>query len=323
MEEKEFDSISKGFLCASAVTVGNFDGVHLGHRAIIGKVIEQAKRLELPSVVITFDPHPREVIFSGRSAPAITTFAERARLIAEMGVDFLVRINFTPDFAGKSADFFMSEVMDKLAPKVVVIGHDFRFGKDREGDRDFLDQAGAKYDFEVESVPVVEVDKKPVSSSRIRGLIQAGEMGEARSLLGVPFHLEGEVVRGHGRGKGLGFSTANLRREARLLPPDGVYAAAAEWNGHRFPAVVNIGDNPTFGDKALSIEAHIMGFSGDLYTKRIRIALFERLRGEEKFNTPEDLVAQIEKDVARTLEVLEAENIFKDGQPVSAEGETP
>lgn len=323
MEEKEFDSISKGFLCASAVTVGNFDGVHLGHRAIIGKVIEQAKRLELPSVVITFDPHPREVIFSGRSAPAITTFAERARLIAEMGVDFLVRINFTPDFAGKSADFFMSEVMDKLAPKVVVIGHDFRFGKDREGDRDFLDQAGAKYDFEVESVPVVEVDKKPVSSSRIRGLIQAGEMGEARSLLGVPFHIEGEVVRGHGRGKGLGFSTANLRREARLLPPDGVYAAAAEWNGHRFPAVVNIGDNPTFGDKALSIEAHIMGFSGDLYTKRIRIALFERLRGEEKFNTPEDLVAQIEKDVARTLEVLEAENIFKDGQPVSAEGEAP
>lgn len=323
MEEKEFDSISKGFLCASAVTVGNFDGVHLGHRAIIAKVIEQAKRLELPSVVITFDPHPREVIFSGRSAPAITTFAERARLIAEMGVDFLVRINFTPDFAGKSADFFMSEVMDKLAPKVVVIGHDFRFGKDREGDRDFLDQAGAKYDFEVESVPVVEVDKKPVSSSRIRGLIQAGEMGETRSLLGVPFHLEGEVVRGHGRGKGLGFSTANLRREARLLPPDGVYAAAAEWNGHRYPAVVNIGDNPTFGDKALSIEAHIMGFSGDLYTKRIRIALFERLRGEEKFNTPEDLVAQIEKDVARTLEVLEAENIFKDGQPVSAEGETP
>ena len=307
MEIKDFDAIPNHYLPASAVTVGNFDGVHVGHREIIRMVLNHAKMLSAPSAVITFEPHPREVIFRGQPVPAIIPLAERARLIAELGIDLLGKVNFTHAFAAQGAEEFISAMAQKLTPKVVVIGHDFRFGKDREGDEDFLRAAGARYGFEVEVVPAVEVDGKPVSSSRIRGLIQAGEMRRVRKLLGAPFHVVGEVISGHGRGRDLGFATANLKWEAKLIPPDGVYAAMAYWNDHDCPAVVNIGDNPTFGDSHVSIEAHLMGFTGDLYQKRLRIALLKRLRGEIKFNSPQALTEQIKLDVTQARDELIAE----------------
>ncbi|HUT54286.1 MAG TPA: bifunctional riboflavin kinase/FAD synthetase [bacterium] len=307
MEIKEFNSIPENFLDASAVTVGNFDGVHVGHRAIIGAVRGHARRLGAPSVLITFDPHPREVIFRGQQVPAIIPFKERTRLIAELGVDLLVKVNFTPEFAKRTAGEFVADVAAKLHPRAVVIGHDFRFGKDREGGENFLRDEGKEHGFELEVVAAVEVDGKPVSSSRIRGLIQAGEMRRVRRLLGAPFSLEGEVVAGHGRGKGMGFATANLKWEALLIPPDGVYAALAYWNGHCYPSVVNIGNNPTFGDQGVFIEAHIMDFSGDLYQKRLRIALCRRLRGEIKFSSVDALARQIKEDVKRAREELKEE----------------
>ncbi len=307
MEEICFQAARKNTLQASAVTVGNFDGVHAGHRKIMERVMDHAKRLGVPSVVMTFEPHPREVIYPGQSVPSIFPFPERVRLISDLGVDYLVKVEFTTEFASLSAKEFVSELKDKFGPRVIVLGHDFRFGKDRQGDEEFLRQAGQEYGFEVEGVPVVTVEGKPVSSTRIRGLIQAGEMQRARKLLGPPYHLQGRVIPGHGRGEGMGFPTANLSWENTLIPPEGVYAATAEWDDSLFPAVVNIGSNPTFEDQELSIEAHLMDFQGDLQDKNVRLGLIKRLRGEVKFSSPEELVEQIKKDVEQAREVLAME----------------
>jgi riboflavin kinase/FMN adenylyltransferase len=307
MKIEKFQDLPDDFLSASAVTVGNFDGVHVGHREIIRRVSGHAQKLGAPAVVVTFDPHPREVLFPGQKVPAIIPFSERVRLISDLDVDLLARVEFTREFADRTADDFIATLVKKFHPRAVVIGHDFRFGKDREGDEAFLKEAGAVHSFTVEVVGAVEVGGKPVSSSRIRGMIQAGEIRRVRKLLGSPFHVEGEVVEGRGRGRGLGFSTANLKWDAELIPPDGVYAAVAFWNDRRYPAVVNIGNNPTFGDEGKSIEAHVMGFSGDLYEKRVRLAFIRRLRGEIKFESAEALAEQIKKDVERARIEISAE----------------
>jgi len=307
MEIIDFDAAPTDFLKSSTVTIGNFDGAHLGHRAIIGKALERARVHKAPVVVVTFQPHPREVIHRGEIVPAIVPFSERARLISEMGVDCLLKVEFTPQFAEQAAEEFISKVVDKVHPKVVVIGHDFRFGKGREGDEDFLERIGKRLGFSVDSVPVIEVAGEAVSSTRIRSLVQEGDLKQANKLLGAPFSIEGAVVRGRGRGKSIGFATANLRWQTSLIPAEGVYAAVAYWNGNRFPAVVNIGDNPTFGDQELSMEAHVIGFSGDLYSKFIRLGFHRRLRGEIKFDSAEALAAQIKNDVARAREVLIAD----------------
>lgn len=304
MEILNFNRVPQGFLRASSVTIGNFDGVHIGHRAIIKQVMEYASDHSLPSVVITFDPHPREVIYKGQEVPAIVTFTERARLIEELGVDYLIKVDFTPGFASQEAEWFVEEVVSKLAPRLVVVGHDFRFGKGRRGDAELLEHVGRRFGFSVVSVPAIKVLGKPVSSTRIRGLVQAGEMSRAHLLLGTPFNIRGKVIHGHGRGKDVGFATANLSWENRLIPPEGVYAAVACWDDNRCPAVVNIGANPTFGDRAVSIEAHIMGFSGDLYEQEMRLALYQRIRGEIKFDSARQLALQIEQDVEKTRRIL-------------------
>jgi riboflavin kinase/FMN adenylyltransferase len=307
MQTLEFETIPPGFLPGSVATVGNFDGVHLGHREIIGRVLIHARELVLPAAVVTFDPHPREVIARGQIVPSISSFDERARLIAELAVDYLFKVSFTPAFAALPADRFVDDLTARLRPSVVVIGHDFRFGRDREGGEDLLRNMGHTRGFLVESVPVVEVGGVPVSSTRIRGLIQAGEMARARKLLGAPYRLEGEVVPGHGRGRGLGFATANLKIEPKLLPPEGVYAATASWDVIERPAVVNIGTNPTFADVELTIEAHILDFARDLYARRLRLSFYQRLRGEVKFKSADELREQIGQDVAQARRILAAE----------------
>ncbi len=307
MELFEFTELPVNFLSASSITIGNFDGVHLGHREIIGEAVKRAKRLDIPSVVVTFEPHPREVIFKGRRVPAIIPFSERMTLISEIGVDFLVKVDFTEEFAELTADDFLSDIQKKLHPKAIVIGHDFRFGKGREGDEEFLVEAGQARGFLVHSVPAYNMKNEPISSTRIRALIEDGDVRTAKKLLGAPFHVEGKVIRGHGRGRDLGFATANLNWEAELIPPDGVYAVVAYLDGKRCPAVVNIGTNPTFDDKVLSIEAHVLGFSGDIYKQQIRLAFYERLREEIKFKGPKELIEQIKKDVSNTREILTRE----------------
>jgi len=307
MKIMNFRDYPTGFFPESAVTIGNFDGVHVGHREIIRNLLEEAEQRRVPSVVITFDPHPREVIYEGEVVPAIIPFSERARLIEKIGVDYLAKVDFTMEFAEQTAEDFVRDLVDRMNPKVIIIGHDFRFGKGREGDEAFLREKAEEFGFDVASVPPVEVEGKTVHSTDIRRLIASGKLKRARKFLGEAFHIEGDVVHGHGRGKDLGFATANLKWDAKLLPPDGVYACVAEWNGDVFPAVVNIGTNPTFDDVALSLEAHVMGFDGDLYGKRIRLAFYRRLRGEIKFKSVTALVDQIKQDVKKAKEELRNE----------------
>jgi riboflavin kinase/FMN adenylyltransferase len=292
-----FHQVPPDFLSAAAVTVGNFDGVHIGHRAIIRAALHHGQTRKVPTVVVTFDPHPREVLVPGQTVPAITTFAERARLIGEMGVDFLFQVEFTRAFAEKSADEFIADMAAKVHPLAVVIGHDFRFGRGREGDDQFLAARGEGLGFQVQVVPAVEFEGEPVSSTRIRAMIAAGQMRRVRRLLGAPFSVTGVVVSGHGRGRELGFATANLCWENKLIPAEGVYAALAYLEDQDYPAVVNIGKNPTFDDQDLSLEAHLLDYDGDLYQRRLRVAFLRRLRGERKFDSPAALVEQIKQDV--------------------------
>ncbi len=304
MEIIELEDLKIDYLTGSVVTIGNFDGVHLGHREIFKLVTDKARALGVPAVAITFEPHPREVLNSGTTVPDILPFKERCRQIREQGIHTLVWIEFTLMFAARSAEDFMAEIESKLHPKAVVIGHDFRFGRARLGDEKFLRERGLQQGFEVETVEGQIVENELISSTRIRELIQKGNLAKAATLLGQYFQIDGEVIHGHGRGKSLGFATANLHWTTDLIPPDGVYAAWAYTNGEALPAVVNIGTNPTFDDKELAVEAHILDLDGDLYARKMRLAFVKRLREEIKFSSADELVVQIKKDVARAREIL-------------------
>ena len=291
-------------LRASALTLGTFDGVHVGHRAVFRQLLAGAKRLGVPTVAITFDPHPREVLGQERHVPDIVPFAERCRLIAGLGVDYLVWERFTRRLAARSPENFMDEVVAKFHPRLMVVGHDFSFGKGRVGDEAWLRRYGAARGFQVKALAPVRVGRELVSSSRIRALITAGEMEKAARLLGQPFTIAGRVKHGHHRGAKLGFSTANLHWSAELIPPDGVYAVRAEWRGRRYPAAANIGDNPTFHDQQLALEVHLLDFHRSLYRQTLRVEFLKRLRGEKKFPDAASLVRQIRRDVAATRRYL-------------------
>jgi riboflavin kinase/FMN adenylyltransferase len=271
------------------VAIGTFDGVHLGHREVIRG----------SDTVLTFDPHPLAVIHPEALPKLITPLSVKRDLIAGLGVDELVVIPFDPDFAGHSAEWFVEDVLAaQLGARVVAVGENFRFGKGAKGDPDFL---SGRSEFETRVIPLVEVAGETVSSSHIRGLIAAGEVDKAADFLGGPFLLEGEVVEGDRRGRELGVPTANLVPDDRYAcPGHGVYAAWA----HGYPAAVNVGIRPMFQTgRGLLIEAHLVDFDGDLYGETLRIAFVERLRGEKRFETIEELKAQMQRDIedARSL----------------------
>lgn len=284
-------------LKASGLTIGTFDGVHLGHRAIFQRLLAEAERRQVPAVAITFDPHPREVLGKQKQVPDIVPFAERCRLIGELGLDYLVWERFTRRLADRPPADFMDEVVAKFHPRVMVVGHDFSFGKGREGNETWLRRYGRDHGFRLIALPAIRVGRELVSSSRIRTLISQGRVDQARRLLGLPFTIEGRVIHGHHRGKKLGFSTANLHWAGQLLPPDGVYVVQAQWRGQWYPAVANLGTNPTFQDRKLALEVHLLDFHRRLYGQRLRVAFFKRLRGERTFPSAAALVRQIQKDI--------------------------
>lgn len=268
---------------ARRVAIGTFDGVHLGHRAVI----------EGADSVLTFEPHPLRVTRPEIAPLLITPFAVKRDLIEGLGVEELIVIDFDESFARRSAEEFIREVLiEKLGAETVSVGANFRFGMGARGDAEML---RAHSEFETRVVPLVEVDGAPVSSTRIRGLIERGEMAEARRCLGGPFLVEGTVVGGDRRGRELGFPTANLVPEPGLVAPaNGVYAAFADG----LPAAVNVGVRPTFAsDRGVLIEAHLLDFDGDLYGRTLRVAFVERLRDELRFDDVEQLVAQMREDV--------------------------
>ncbi len=282
------------------VTLGNFDGVHLGHQRIFKLLIERARQVEGTSVVYTFEPHPIKVLYPERRMPLITSYRERAALVEQMGVDVLVSAPFDRGFASQGAREFVEHILvGSIGAKEVLVGYDYAFGRNREGDIGLLRELGQKLGFKVEIVPPVMINGHAVSSSRIRAVVEEqGDVALASRMMGRAFCLEGVVVEGHKRGKSLGYPTANLRLENELLPKPGVYAVVvsiedseSSWNG-----MANLGTNPTFSETLLSFEVHIFDFQGDLYGKRLKAALVERLREERRFPSVEALMDQLSKD---------------------------
>lgn len=295
-------------LRGSIVTLGNFDGIHLGHARILEKVAERASALDLPSVVYTFEPHPVRVVAPGVSLPLITDLEDKSTLIEGFGIDYLVLARFTKEFASKHPREFVEEVVvGKLRAEEVWVGHDYSFGKGRSGTVDYLTELGGELGFEVNVIPAFRIDGEIVSSSRIRELVGEGRVDRAAKLLGRNYRIKGTVVRGRDVGKALGFPTANLEVENELVPAEGVYAAWAVVDGRRMEAVVNIGTAPTFDRGERTVETHLMDFDRDLYGARVALEFAKRLRSERTFESKEALAAQIKKDTAEALEILRKE----------------
>ena len=282
----------------AVVTVGAFDGVHVGHRKILETVRVAAAHTGARPVLLTFHPHPREVLFR-EEAPLLTTPEERAALAAALGIDAVVLLAFTREVAAQTAEAFVDEVLrGRLGLKTLVVGHDHAFGANRSGNLETFRRLGAARGFAVERVEAALYEGEPVSSSRVRRALQAGAVAEAAAMLGRPYTLAGRIVEGERRGRVLGFPTANLQPEpaARLTPAPGVYAVECAWPGGRRWGMMNIGYRPTFDGRTLSREAHLFDFDGDLYGAPFTAAFHARIRSEERFASVEALTAQLRRD---------------------------
>jgi riboflavin kinase/FMN adenylyltransferase len=292
----------------SAITIGVFDGVHRGHQAIIGHLVKRAKDLGVRSVVITFDPHPAEVVRPGSHPAVLTEPARKAELIEELGVDVLCVVPFTQDFSRLPAEEFVHDALvEKMHAALVVVGENFRFGHKAAGNVPLLERLGRTFGFAVEGAPLVSANDTDTvfSSTYIRSCIDAGDVRAATAALGRPHRLEGIVVRGDQRGREIGFPTANLMvHRYAAVPADGIYAAWVIRRGERLQAAISIGTNPTFSGRERRVEAYILDFDGDVYGERVAFDFVERLRDMQRFDGVEPLVAQIAEDVAQTREAL-------------------
>ncbi len=289
------------------VALGNFDGVHLGHRTIFERTIERARRSGSEAVAFTFWPHPISVLFPERSPRMITSLARRLAALRSTGLDGVVVRRFTREFAALSPEEFVRDwLVGRLGVSAVVVGYNVTFGHERRGTPPRLAELGAGSGFEVEIVSPVEVGALAASSSEVRRRILEGDVAAAARLLGRPHSLVGLVRAGDRRGRTIGFPTANVLPRGGMLPPDGVYAVRVGIAGEppRRPGVANLGSNPTFGPGARRLETHLFDFDGDLYGRRIEVALEARLRGEAKFDSVERLVAQIREDAAAARQML-------------------
>lgn len=285
------------------LTIGNFDGVHYGHRALLGRVRDEAARLGVPACVYTFEPPPRRVLQPEQSPPRILNLEDKVALLGQAGIDHVVVERFDLELAAQSPEWFATEILGKhLHPTAMVVGYDFRFGRRRAGDMALLRQMLPT--LPIEAIERVMYADKVASSSRVREAVASGEVALAAELLGRPYSFPGLVVRGDGRGRTIGFPTANLSFEAELLPAPGVYAVRLQVGDERLPGVANLGFRPTFGGHALTVEVHLFDFAGDLYGQRVRLEMVRRIRPEQRFSGVAALVAQIGLDVARARELL-------------------
>ena len=299
------DAIPADFQGA-VVTIGNFDGVHLGHQHIFNKVIREARREKSRAVVITFEPHPKMVLHPERKPfYLITSIDEKIARIAEAGIDGLLLIPFSMEFSHTTAREFVHTILwDRLRIKKIFIGHDYTFGRGREGNETFLAAAGEKLGFAVEVIGAFKIGDAVISSTLTRNLILAGRVKEAALYLGRPYNIGGEVIAGHRRGRGLGFPTANLRPDKALSPAPGIYAVRLLLGDRPLQGVMNVGFNPTFSDNALSVEVYIFDFDEDIYGKRLEALFIDRIREEMKFDGPAQLVEQIRRDAETARKIL-------------------
>lgn len=288
------------------VSIGVFDGVHRGHQELIGRAVRRARASGLPSLVMTFDPHPSEVVRPGSHPPVLTPVGRKADLVEQLGVDVFCVLPFSTEFSRMPPDEFVHVVLvEKLHAAAVVVGENFRFGHKAAGDLEELRTLGAKFGFSTEGVPMLRDDDVTLSSTFVRSSIDAGEVGQAARVLGRPHRIDGIVVRGEGRGRQLGFPTANVHSERHVaVPADGVYAGWAVLRGERRPAAISVGTNPTFEGRTRTVEAFILDFDEDIYGCELGVEFVERIRGMEKFDRVEDLVEQMGRDVEKARGLL-------------------
>ncbi len=293
-------------LSASCVTIGNFDGVHIGHQQLIKKTKTKAKTLGIPSVVVTFDPHSLRVLVDSKTPPFITLTEQKIELISKLDIDYLFCLPFNKEIARlEPEEFVYTYLVQGLKTRELLVGYDYAFGKGRKGNFQLLKKLGGKWGFRVEQLPPVMYDGAIVSSTRIRDLVKAGLVWQARPLLGRFYQVRGKVIEGKKRGgKLLGFPTANIQLKDELFPKTGVYAVWVEVLDLIKAGVANIGYNPTFGNDYLSVEVHIFDFKENIYGKKIKVHFVQRLRDEKKFNSLEELTAQIQKDALLAKEIL-------------------
>ncbi len=318
---EKLEDIEKPFT-SGVVTIGNFDGVHLGHLSLFQTVIKKARETGGVSIAITFEPHPARVLRENNHPPLITRYPQKKSLIRKAGIDVMICIPFTKEFAALTAREFVEDILvKKIGMKAIVVGEDYAFGKNREGDVGFLNKLAPEFGFEVmesewidvadsgEVVPARGVNKGStqgrISSTGIRELVMDGRVFEAKKLLGRHYQIKGVVEKGRGRGgKLLGFPTANIALTDELCPSKGVYAVTVLFNKELYKGVANIGCSPTFGDNVFTVEVHIFDFNETIYEKSIRVNFIKRIRSEKKFSGIEELSEQIKNDANAARELL-------------------
>lgn len=291
----------------TALTIGVFDGVHLGHKHLISVLLQQAKQANLLAGVITFRQHPEDLFSPKAKLPFLTDMKARTSFLKKEGVDFVVPLSFSLELAQLNARIFLGLLQKHLKVRHLVIGADFALGRDRAGDTGALEQLGKEMDFKVTVVPPLQINGEVVSSTAIRKAMADGNMPRVRRLAGHYFSLHGKVVPGTGRGGGLGFPTANLNvSKGQALPPDGVYTSWAHINGKAYESLTNVGVCPTFDSTEHTIETYIIDYSGDLYGNDLYVDLVGKLRDEKKFGSTDELKVQIAKDIKRGRKILDS-----------------
>lgn len=294
------------------LTIGVFDGVHLGHQRLISELVKQAARKHLLSGVVTFRQHPEDILSPGKTLPFLTDIKTRTKLLRDEGVDFIVPLSFTVRLAELGARQFIGLLQKHLKMRGLVIGPDFALGKQREGNIDALRKLGKEMGFTLTILPPLDINGEIVSSTTIRKAMADGDMNKVRELTGRYFSLYGKVVIGAGRGESLGFPTANLDiNSGQALPPDGVYAGLARVNGKVYQSMTNIGRNPTFGNTKRTVETFLLDYSGDLYGRELSVEFVARLRDEKKFKNADDLKKQLAEDIRQGRIILDASGVAK------------
>ncbi len=297
-------------LNGAVVTIGTFDGVHHGHRKILKRVTELASGRKSESVLLTFFPHPRMVLYpDDHGLQLLNTLDEKIMLLEKAGIQHLIIHPFSKEFSRTtSTEFVRDYLVNKIGTKVLVIGYDHHFGRNRQGSLEELKELASIYDFMVEEIPAQEIDDIAVSSTKIRNALLEGNLEQANAFLTYPYLLTGKVTKGHARGKKLGFPTANLQIEEnyKLIPASGIYFAEIRINGSetKHPALLSIGHNPTFGNNPLSIEVYILDFDRDIYGAKMQVEIIRKLRDEMKFENEIQLIAQMKEDEKKARELL-------------------
>ena len=290
---------------STIATIGTFDGIHIGHQKILNSLVRFGKENSLKSVVITFDPHPRKIINKINSIELINTIEEKKEKLKTLGIDYLIVQKFDEKFSETEANKFVEILKNNINIEKLIVGYDHRFGKNRNADINDLKKYGKELNFEVIEIDALEIEEVNISSTKIRLAIKDGNIRLANSYLGYNFFLSGKVVKGHSRGKELGFPTANLRiEENKIIPKNGVYLIKSKIDNQNIYGMMNIGYNPTFNNKSKKIETHFFNLNKNLYGKIIKIELLEYIREEKRFETVDDLIQRLKLDREKCLKLI-------------------